>query len=319
MLAVAACRAPRELQSGQEPTTTAPPEQAGPWRVFHGSVQEGVHNAAAWIDSFLSDERSLAEENRSWVAVRGNVFLDELADDELDGRIGGRLVLPKFQNRLHLAFGGKSEEEPSTEGVGLDDPPPTDGNEQEEDVEAILGLQYMLRRTSRNHLRADLGASFEGLDVDPYLGVRWRHTLPLADWQGRLTERLRAYADAGLDSRTTLDFERLLGATRFFRATSYLRWREEEPGVEYGERLRLFLRIEEARILSFEWDNKFVTEPANMLDELALRVRDSHLWDNGHILFEIAPQIAWREEEDYEPSLGLILILEFSFGRERKP
>jgi len=52
---------------------------------------------------------------------------------------------------------------------------------------------------------------------------------------------------------------------------------------------------------------------------LTLHVRVSHRWDDGHFLFEIAPQIAWREEDDYDPSAGLFLSLELSFGRDYDP
>jgi len=281
-----------------------------------------VHGAAAWLDSFLSDERSLAEDNRSWVALRGDYFTDQYADEDAGLHLSGRLVMPEFEDRLHIAFGGEPEEEVREEAVGPGAPPPpptAPGTTPEETREGDLGLQYMLRTTSRNHIRADAGARFDEFEIDPYVGLRWRHRLPLGDWQARVTERFRAYADAGLDSRTTLDFERLVGKIRFFRATTYARWREDEPGVDFGERFRLYQRVDESRIVSFEWDNDFVTEPADVLEALTLRVRVSHRWDDGHFLFEIAPQIAWREEDDYDPSAGLFLSLELSFGREHDP
>lgn len=320
VLALGSCTTPRAAQDGAQTSTLAKQEPTSTWEDLHGGVERGVHRAAAWIDSFLSDERSLAEENRSWFSVRAEAFADQRDEEDLELHLGGRLVLPQFENRLHIAFGGEPEEEVGGETVGAGTPPPTSPvTTTEEPREADLGLQYMLRTSSRNHIRAELGARFDEFDIDPYVGVRWRHTLPLGDWQARAAERLRAYADAGFDSRTTLDLERLVGETHFFRATTYARWREDEPGVDYGERFRLFQRVDDSRIVSFEWDNDFVTEPEDVLDALTLRVRVSHRWDHGHFLFEIAPQISWREEYDYDPSAGLFLSLELAFGREDGP
>ncbi len=316
VLALASCTTPHTVQDGAQPATV--PQSTSKWEGIHGGVERGVHRAAAWIDSFLSDERSLAEENRSWFSVRAEAFADQRGEEDLELHLGGRLVLPQFEERLHLAFGGEPEEEVASETVGPP-PQPSPASPTGEAREADLALQYMLRASSRNHIRAEVGARIDELDVDPYVGVRWRHTLPLGDWQARAAERLRAYAEAGLDSRTTLDLERLVGEVRFFRATTYVRWREDEPGFDYGERFRLFQDVDDSRIVSFEWDNDFVTEPEDVLDALTLRVRVSHRWDNGHFLFEIAPQISWREEYDYDPSAGLFLSLELAFGREDAP
>lgn len=321
VLALASCTTPRTVQEGTPPAAVPQQGSTSTWEGIHGGVERGVHRAAAWIDSFLSDERSLAEENRSWFSVRAEAFADQRDEEDLELRLGGRLVLPQLEERLHLVFGGEPEDVAGTEGPSGSEPtPPTSPAAVPEDArEADLGLQYMLRTSSRNHIRAEVGARFDEFDVDPYVGVRWRHTLPVGDWQARAAERLRAYADAGLDSRTTLDLERLVGEVRFFRATTYVRWREDEPGFDYGERFRLFQEVDDSRIVSFEWDNDFVTEPEDVLDALTLRVRVSHRWDHGHFLFEIAPQVSWREEYDYDPSAGLFLGLELSFGREDGP
>ncbi len=321
MLALSSCTTPRAAQDGAQAATLAKQDPTSTWAGFHGGVERGVHRTAAWIDSFLSDERSLAEENRSWFSLRGEAFADQRDEDDLGLHLGGRLVLPQLEDRLHVVFGGEPEEVVGTEAsAGAEPAPPTSPAATPEAArEADLGLQYMLRTSNRNHIRAEVGARFDEFDVDPYVGVRWRHTLPIGGWQARAAERLRAYAEAGFDSRTTLDLERLVGEMHFFRATTYARWREDEPGVDYGERFSLYQRVDDSRIVSFEWDNDFVTEPVAVLDVLTLRVRLAQRWDHGHFLFEIAPQIAWREEYDHDPSAGLFLSLELSFGREDVP
>lgn len=299
-----ACRAPET--PAPEELTQDPGEQNGR---HHDVLSRNLHRVAARLDSFLSDERSLAEENRTWISLRAEGSLDQREGNDSELRLDGRLVLPEFEDHLQIAFG----EDPDPVRLGTQPPP---ASTAEPTREPDLGLQFLLRRTKRNHVRLDGGVRFEDFEPDPYLGLRWRHVVPLGEWQARLTERLRGYVDAGLDSRTTLDFERLVGDIRFFRATTRARWREDEAGWEYGQRFQLFQRADELRIVTFEWDNAFVTAPVDRLDEVAARVRVAHRFDRGRYLLEIVPQIAWRDAADYEPSAGLTVTFEISVGRE---
>jgi hypothetical protein len=161
-----------------------------------------------------------------------------------------------------------------------------------------------------------VGVRFRELQADPFAGVRWRHTEPLGTWVLNTTERLRAYADAGPESRTTVDWNHILIERLLFRSATRGIWRDQEPGFEYGERFTFFQTLDSRTVLAYDWDTSFDTETVQAVTETVVSVRLSRRVSRNQVLLEIAPQIAWRQDIDYEPALGLFVRIEMSFGRE---
>ncbi len=307
------CAAPGAAQepAALQESVSARADESG-WDQLHAGVSDRVRRAANWVDSFLSDERALAEENRSWVSVRGLWSIEEHERREFDGRLRARFVLPQTEERVQLVLSGDPDELEGRTPAADPLQAATGGTQPA----TSFGLQYLLSRTGLDDLRFEIGMRFDDFVPKPYVGARVRHDLPLGDWNLRAAERVRLHSDEGLESYTTVDLERAIGEQRLFRAASRLRWREEESGVEYGERLSLFQRVGERRLVTFELDAALRTEPTHVLDAVVARVRLSQRHDRGRILLEFAPQVAWRDANGHEPSAGLVLGLEIAFGRE---
>jgi hypothetical protein len=210
-----ACRSPRAGSGEQEPSAAQEGEEAvyGPpapeqpsfeppegWqgpepapRGFLDGLQEGVASrtraTAAWIDSFLSDERSLAEDNRSWIRLRLDAFSEEREGVDFGSKFSARLVLPYAEDRFNLVFSGDGQDD--LEDEDLLDEDAIQVLDEEEEASATLGLQYLLRQTTRNNLRTEVGLRFDGIEPVPYVGARWRYMMALLTWNLRLTERVR--------------------------------------------------------------------------------------------------------------------------------
>jgi len=293
------------------------PPGEGESEAFLDRLQMGLtgraRTSAAWIDGFLSDERSLAEDNSTWVRLRVDTFIEEDEGVDLTARLSGRLTLPQSEDRVQLVFSGDPDGDLDDEEAFDDEPTPV--LEDEEDREVALGLQYFVEQTKRNNIRLELGARFDGITPDPYVGGRWRYLTTLITWTVRASERLRWYADTGLESKTTLDLERPLSETFFLRSSGRVNWYEEEDGLFYSTALRLYQRLGERELLVYEWTSSFETEPVERLKSTRVRLRWSRRVARDWILFELAPQITWREDDDYDPAAGLLVRLEFYFGR----
>jgi hypothetical protein len=326
LLLLVGCVAPRvhsvvpesrqETAVGERPSPARDPaaQDQSAFEQLERGVTSGVRQTAAWIDRFLSDQRSVEEENRSWVAVRLDTLWDEGRGIDPAVRTSARIVLPRTEEKVHLVL---NEDADKRGAVAI--PPAVDapaGEATSTSGNASLALQFFLKATQRNNIRFEAGVRFEGIVPDPYVGARWRHELPLGTWRMRMTERLRTFVDAGVESVSTVDFERPVTDVLFFRATTSGTWRDQDPSYDAGQRFDLFQRVDESRLLTYEWDNAFVTDPARVLDETALRVRLSERFSQRRLLVEIAPQIAWRRDVGYEPSYGIFLRIELSFGRE---
>ena len=281
------------------------------------SILRGVRGTAAWIDGFLSNERSVAEENRSWVSVRLDSSLEDRSGSDASLRLSGRLVLPRSEDRLHLIFGRDSDD--AVDPLVRSDTPPVPGSVTAEADQPVAALQVIVKETERNDIRYETGVRFNDISPDVYVGARWRYTTPLGSWLLSATERLRVYLDAGVESRTSVDFDHVLSDAVLFRSSTRGLWSDQDPGYDYGEMLTFFQRIGERTVLSYEWDTAFVTEPEDSVAETLVRLRWSHRYLENRLLLEIAPQVAWREETGYEPVAGLFLRLEITLGREPLP
>lgn len=276
------------------------------------AVTRAVRRAATWIDNFLNDERSLEEDNRSSMFLRLDAFAQQHDGIDVAQRIDGRIVLPRTEDRFHLLFGGEPD--------AADEPPVFQDAAVPAEVVAreprnpVLALQVSLKQTQSTDIRPEVGLRFHDFDVDPYAGLRWRHSGSAGAWLVRTTERFRAHADAGLESRTIVDLEHGLFDRFFFRASSRGLWREEQPGYAYGQRFTLFQAIGIQTLLAYEWDTSFVSEPEDAIAETLIRCRLSRRFAKNRLLAEVAPQVAWRDADDYASTFGVFVRIELAFG-----
>jgi len=103
----------------------------------------------------------------------------------------------------------------------------------------------------------------------------------------------------------------------FLRSTARLSWYEDEDGLFYGGTLRLYQRLPGERLLTYEWNSSLETEPVDRVKESRLRLRYAQRFLRDWILLELAPQVAWRDDDDFDPAYGLQLRLELMFGAEQ--
>jgi hypothetical protein len=322
---------PAPPHGGQEPAVAAPSEEGAPEPLEPGSppeqgeeaapplteradaVQEDVTRrirvAASWLDSFLGDERSLAEENDTWARLRFDVDVEDGEGVGFNVKPKIRVALPRTKRRAQLTISGDGD---SDEGLGSDTADEIlEAFENTEEENVSVGANYFLRDTLRNNFR--IGAGFSSGPA-VYGDVRYRHLLPLGEWNLRGTERVRYYTDEGFESRTALDFERRIGPKFFFRTTTNGAWYEEQPGYFYGQSLSFYQLVGTARLLVYDLAGSFVTDPNNVLDQALVRVRyRQRLWRDW-IFFEVAPQIRLPRNEDYEVVPGIQFRLELYFA-----
>ena len=153
--------------------------------------------------------------------------------------------------------------------------------------------------------------------VDFFVGPRVRKTWPFDVWQIRFTERVRWYTDIGWESRTRFDFERLFRDDLFFRATTDLRWRKQDyndEGFRFEAGPTLTQRLRRKAAIDYQWNNVFLTKPNTRLDETVLRLRyRQRIWRKW-LFYEVNPQVAFRNDDDFRNTPGIEFRLEASFG-----
>ncbi len=262
--------------------------------------------AAEWFDSFFDDSRFSDEENRSVAKIRiSNEYHEE---DGYDFRpsIRWRIHLPRLSKKANLIIFAREDPEDDTN-------PDIEGTRSSEESfreSFAAGIQYFLRTTEKYNLSTTFGGSFNYL----YAGMRFRYYKDLGPWQSRFVERLRYYTDDGWENYVSLDFERHISAKWLFRASGDIYWRELEESRDHYLSFRLFQFLSENHALSYEWINKFDTEPSHELSDLTLRLRYRQKFLREWLIFEIAPQVNFPEEYDNDPKFGINFTIEAKFG-----
>jgi len=277
------------------------------------AMSQSVNDAAKWVDAFFGDERFVSEEAYSRIRLTPSAFFEEGEAPDYKFRVNAKIRVPRMSKKLRLVIADTSEDE---ETVLARETFP-EARQSENDATAI-GLQYFLR--TKNKLNTSVTAGIKigsGHVVDFFVGPRVRKTWPFDVWQLRFTERVRWYTDIGWESRTRFDFERLFRDDLFFRATTDLRWRDEDYNddgfrLEAGPTLTQRLRSKAA--IDYQWNNVFLTKPDFHLDETTLRLRyRQRIWRKW-LFYEINPQVAFRNDDDFRNTPGIEFRLEASFG-----
>ena len=277
------------------------------------AMSQSVNDAAKWFDAFFGDERFVAEEAYSRIRLTPSVFFEEGEATDYKLRVNAKIRVPRMSKRLRLVIGDTSEDE---ESVLTSETFPA--ARQSENDSTAIGLQYFVKTKNKLNTSVTAGVKLgSGHVVDFFVGPRVRKTWPFDVWQIRFTERVRWYTDIGWESRTRFDFERLFRDDLFFRATTDLRWRKQDyndEGFRFEAGPTLTQRLRRKAAIDYQWNNVFLTKPNTRLDETVLRLRyRQRIWRKW-LFYEVNPQVAFRNDDDFRNTPGIEFRLEASFG-----
>lgn len=270
-------------------------------------LSAGVAGTAAWLDSFFADDNFEAEANTTSLRLGLGTFSERGEGTDFRTRSRLRLSLPRLENRLRIVISGASDDFDTTD---------SDWEDVEQSVRGIdddslqAGLTYFFRQDGRRNVSLGGGLRFRSGKPGVYVRPRYRHVWNFTTWDLRFIQRLTWYSDAGLDSRTELQLERLLDSGWFFRTTGQLDWYEEEDGV-FPQLKFLWRRpLSERRVLAIHWNSYFETQPSTVFDSTLFRVQYRQRVWREWLWFTVAPQVVFPREQDYEAVPGLMLEVE---------
>lgn len=303
LLAVGSCL-PGSLLAADSAAGDSGATEEFPPDVYQRTISENINNAAQWVDSFFDDESYIAEDATTKLRIRQSVLFQY--DDSTEYKTRGNLSIdvPRTENRLRL-FIGRTDDDRTPDSLQ------DTGNERDSGGSAA-GLQYFARASDKQNLSLIAGIKVSSADL--FTGPRYRYTFRFHDYNLRFTQGLRWYTGRGWESRTRFDYETIVYDRLFFRQTLFGRWREEDPGYQYELRSSLFQPIKARKAVEYQWVNLFKTHPHQHLDSVVLRMRYRQNFLRKWLFYEMSPQVAFRNHEDFDPKPGIMLGLEVVFG-----
>jgi len=275
--------------------------------IYQRRISENINNAAQWVDSFFDDDRYIAEDASSKLRFGQSVFLEYGANPKLNTRLNVSLDVPNTEKKLRLFIGSEDDANPTSEQL----PDSVDDNDIARDGSSA-GVQFFAKASDKQNLSVSAGIKVSSADL--FIGPRYRRTVSLDDWLFRFTQRFRWYTGQGWESRTRLDFERLVGQDLFFRQTFDGRWREEDPGYRYESRSSVIQALKSRKAIEYQWANLFSTDPQQRLVSTVFRLRYRQNFLRKWLFYEMNPQLALRNDEHFKPKAGIVLRIEVVFG-----
>jgi len=277
----------------------------------HAGASERVRQLGAWIDRFFADENYEAEINKSWLRIRLDSFSELYTGTDVDARARIHLKLPAVNKRLRFEIFSPGEDD-DFERTGSDTPGSRPPGAKEEQTSAAVS--YIFRALKDRSIIARLGLKFDGYTPNPFVGLRFRELVPLNDvWNFRFTQRFRYFSLDGLESRTTIDLERILKEDTLFRTSFDGTWLEEQPDYFYSLGFSLFRPLDDHSAVEYYLNNGFRTDP-HRLDRITVGFRHREKIWRDWLAFEVAPQVSFPDDRDFKPVPAILLRLEATFG-----
>lgn len=272
----------------------------------------GTTGAASWFDSFFADSQFEAELDEFQLRLRFDNFFEEGNGYKFNLRASLKLPIPGFNNRLLLSADGAADDDDSIDDTEADDI--AQNLSGTDDAFGRLALSYFLANNRNRSISSQVGVRVSG-GVAGFAGLRYRELFALSDtWNLRFIERFRWYTDNGFESRTRLQLDRVIFDESLLRLETRGDWYEDESGFFYQLNAKLFQPLPGPRALEYQFINQFETSPSNRLDETLFRVRyRQNIWEDW-LIFEVAPQLSFERDNDFEGAPGILLRLEALFG-----
>ncbi|UCG79356.1 MAG: hypothetical protein JSV21_05915 [Nitrospirota bacterium] len=267
---------------------------------------------ARWFDSFFYDERFEREENRSSLRLRFDSFFEKNEHAVYDVNASLRLILPDTNRRLRLVVAGDPDIESGLVDITNVDNLDQTGQDTRQDLN--IGLSYFLIDKLRQNLSLGAGVFVKYDSPQLSLTARYKQLEGLGNWKVRMIPQLSWDTADGWSSKAGIDFDRPLTDILLFRASTQGEWFEHEEGFFYTLAASVFQSLDKKSALAYQWINNFQTEPYNHLHQTALVIRyRRNVWKDW-LFLEVAPQIKWSDDKDYEAIPGILFRLETIYG-----
>ena len=296
---VAAAAGVADVDNGSD----SPTEQYAADRMQR-SISENINSAARWIDSFFDDDRYIAEDATTKLRFGESAFLEYGESPEYKTKVNLSIDIPHTKKRLRVFIANEDDTNKTPDTL-------FNRVETSEDTSAA-GVQFFAKASNKQNLSLTAGVKLESIEF--FIGPRYRYTLKLDSWQLRFTQRVRWFSSKGWEATTRFDFEHLLSDKLFFRQTLDGRWREEDDGYRYEIRPTLIQQVASGQLIEYQWNTLFKTSPNHRLESSILRVRYRRNFLRKWLFYEIDPQLAFRNDEGFDPKAGITFQVDVVFG-----
>jgi hypothetical protein len=285
---------------------------------LHRRISKSVLTTAEAIDTFFHTDQTEVEENQTVFKISLGLFAE--AETRLETRSRLKLVLPGFQDRLHLILTGDPETVDEVFGEAIDAAPEETLSGDETGEGAGAALRYFVLDDLKRNLSFSAGVRIRDSQLVGFPEARYRRLFDMdnEDLALRFEQRVLWYTDDGWRESSRVDMDVLLKERYLWRTSLVGVWAEADGGYNYHLSFRLFNKLWKRAALSYEWDNAFNVCKDGQLDEILFKISYRQSFWRPWLFFELIPQLSFPESEDFKNTPGIRFRIEAIFGHYRR-
>ncbi len=288
------------------------------WVRMARNTLEGMScNTALWLDSVLGDAPDQRAAAKTSGRLDTTVTYSEFSGTDARVRLNVRIPLPNLERRLS-AFIGREEEssfiQDRPEAQNLNDQfAGFQGNDQ-----FLAGLGYSLPGSER--FQSSLRVGVRNLR-SPRVFAQYRlYYSPYADDVNLVYLRGTPFwnSDDGFGVTSGIEYNRYLGPTRLYRASTSGTISEKTEGLNWVVSSMLYQDLQRGRGIAPELFIRGETDEPEPLREYGVRVTYRQPILENNLFARLAPGYSWPRENPNlkrEGSANILLGLELPFGR----
>ena len=276
-------------------------------------ISKNLLQSALWLDSFFYDPRYAAVENKTRAVVRFEGFLEDHAGWTYKPKVKLHLELPQLKDKTRITIAvDANEDDPHKPGQNQLTLPVQDENT---DRNTTAALGYHIKSSKRRDFIFKVGIRYRSGHFVSFIRPYYRRLYHLDSWDLRLTQEIPYWSDIKWSSSTTVDLERPLGDTFFFRASLNGTWYEKQLGYYYGLIFSLSQPLSTSSALSYDLGGNFQTGAHDVLQEVLVATRYRRRFWRDWMYFDIAPQVRFPRDRRFKAVPGILFGLEMQFGQ----
>lgn len=275
----------------------------------HIAVSNSLERLARNIDAFFAAEQAFHESTRSYARVRIDTKLDQDFQLGFDGDVRVKIDLPRTERKLKLL-------------IESDDATRTGTPERlnETPIDVVRRQDYLLsiervNEVNKWDVRPAAGIKLRWVP-DPFVRLRATRYHQLDVWLLRTSASTFWFTSDGFGANSTLDLDRPVGESMFFRGTTVLRWQENDQFLTAEQQLSLYHRLDPKRYLVYQVGARANQDPDWAMQYYFVSVHYRKNVYKNWLFFEFIPQIDYQVEKDFEALPSITFRIEGVFGHD---
>lgn len=259
-----------------------------------------------FVDSFFSED--IIEDDVRGSRAKLSLYTRRVLGDPVDYKFGlsMKIVLPNTNEKLNLLLDSEEDEDAVRE---------SDPVESVENVSYNTALRYIINESERWKTNLDVGIRW-GVPPDPFIRYRARRYAYLSEWELRATESLFYFTQDGWGEETSLRMDYPLNVEKLFRINAKARYMVNDEYFKLSYNAGLYHELTRTTALAYVAGASGDSEQDTTFYSYYAGFRFRRLVYSNWVYAELAPQVIWDRDKDYETTPVLMFRIESVIARD---